>query len=151
MEDAADKYDLLIKEYPNSKYQLKAHLLGPPGEHAASTRARPTTTRRLREAAKLAKTTMTQFGNKLGDERERIAQAECADRGGEGQSRSDFARVLRVAARATAPPASTSTAWLTSSPAPRWPRKAKAELEKIRNEPDEPPAFFGSLFGGKTR
>ena len=30
-------------------------------------------------------------------------------------------------------------------------RKAKAELEKIRNEPDEPPALFGSLFGGKKR
>ena len=33
-EDAAYNYDTLRKEYPNSKYQMKAHLLGPSGQDA---------------------------------------------------------------------------------------------------------------------
>ena len=44
-EDAAYNYDMLRKEYPNSKYQMKAHLLDF-RRRCASTRARATTARR---------------------------------------------------------------------------------------------------------
>ena len=43
-ENAAYNYDLLSKEYPNSKYQVKAHVLGF-RPRCGSTRARCTTAR----------------------------------------------------------------------------------------------------------
>lgn len=73
-EDAAYNYDLLRKEYPHSKFQLQAHLLGLQAKrlmyqgplYDSST---------LNDADDIAQQTLKQFHGQLGDEQARIVQA----------------------------------------------------------------------------
>jgi TolA-binding protein len=147
--DAAYNYDLLCKEYPDSKFQLKAHLFALQANmrryQGSAYDEGP-----LKESAKLAKTTLTQFGDKLGDERERVVKARAQIE--EERANRDFIRAQYYEGRHCYGAARLYYNSVVSDfPATESARKAKAQLEKIRNEPDEPPALFGSLFGGKKK
>ncbi len=73
-EEAGYNYDLLRKEYPNSKHQMSAHLLGLQAKmrvyQGAWYDGAP-----LNDAGKLAEQTLKQYGDKLGPERERVTRA----------------------------------------------------------------------------
>ena len=73
-ENAAYNYDLLRKEYPNSKHQMSAHLLGPQAKMRVYQGAWYDGTA-LNDAKKIADQTLSQFGDKLGRERERVVRA----------------------------------------------------------------------------
>lgn len=70
-EDAAHYYDVLRKEYPNSQFQMQAHLLGLKAEQeiyeGPDYDGAP-----LKKADELARQTLTNYGNKLGDEKSRV-------------------------------------------------------------------------------
>ncbi len=73
--DAAYNYGLLIKEYPDSKLQLKAHLFALQANMRRYQGSAYDDTP-LKDSAKLAKSTLSQFGNSLGNERQRVVKAE---------------------------------------------------------------------------
>ena len=147
--DAAYNYDLLIKEYPYSKLQLKAHLFALQANMRRYQGAAYDETP-LKDSAKLAKTTLGQFGDKLGSERERVAKAQAQIE--EEKANRDFIRAQYYEGRRCYGAARLYyNSVIDEFPATESARKAKVALEKIRNEPDEPPAFFESLFGGKKR
>ena len=73
-EEAAQQYDTLRKEYPNSKYQMTAHLLDLQAKMRVY-QGTPYDETPLKQAGKIADQTLTQFGNKLGAERDRVVQA----------------------------------------------------------------------------
>jgi outer membrane protein assembly factor BamD (BamD/ComL family) len=147
--DAAYNYDLLIKEYPESKYQLKAHLF-----------ALQVNMRRyqgsayddgpLKESGRLAKVTLTQYNSKLGDERQRVFRSQVQIEN--EKANRDFIRGQYYAGRHCYGAARLYyNSVIDEFPGTETANKAKAELEKIRNEPDEPSGFFQSLFGRKHK
>jgi outer membrane protein assembly factor BamD (BamD/ComL family) len=147
--DAAYNYDLLVKEYPESKHQLKAHLFALQANMRRYQGSAYDDTP-LKDSSKLAKTTLSQFGNTLGSERERVAKAAAQIE--EEKANRDFIRAQYYAGRRCYGAARLYyTSVIDEFPTTETARMAKAEMEKIRNEPDEPPAFFQSLFGGKKR
>ena len=147
--DAAFNYDLLIKEYPDSKFQQKAHLFALQANMRRYQGSAYDDTP-LKDSSKLAKSTLSQFGNKLGDERQRVARSQAQI--DEEKANRDIIRAEYYASRRCYGAARLYyNSVVDEFPATESARKAKAELEKIRNEPDEPPAFFQSLFGGKAR
>jgi outer membrane protein assembly factor BamD (BamD/ComL family) len=144
-EDAAHNYDLLRKEYPNSQHQMNAHILGLQAKmrvyQGTSYDETP-----LKESAKIARQTLSQFGAKLGDERERIAQAEAqiteeqANREftlGQYYEQRQFFGAARIYYKSV----------IDDFPTTQRAKEAKARLEAIRNEPDEPPSQFAWLLG----
>jgi outer membrane protein assembly factor BamD (BamD/ComL family) len=149
-EDAARYYDMLRKEYPNSQHQMNAHILGLQAKmrmyQGTSYDETP-----LKESAKIARQTLTQFGAKLGDERQRIAQSEAMI--SEEQANREFTlgqyyegRKFFGAARIY------YKSVIDDFPTTRRAKEAQARLEAIRNEPDEPPGDFAwltGMFGGK--
>ncbi len=147
--DAAYNYDLLIKEYPDSKFQLKAHLFALQANMRRYQGSAYDDTP-LKDSGKLAKTTLSQFGDKLGNERERVVKAQAQIE--EEKANRDFVRAEYYEGRHCYGAARLYfTSVIDEFPTTESARKAKAEMEKIRNEPDEPPALFQSLFGGKKR
>ena len=73
-EEAASNYDVLRKEYPNSKYQALAHVLGLQAKmrvYQGSLYDQGP----LNDANKIADQTLKQFDKELGPERDRVAQA----------------------------------------------------------------------------
>jgi TolA-binding protein len=147
--DAAYNYDLLCKEYPNSEHQLKAHLFSLQANmrryQGSAYDEGP-----LKESAKAAKTTLSQFGDKLGSEREKVVRAQAQIM--EEQANRDFVRGQYYEGRHCYGAARLYYNGVVDEfPSTECARKSKERLEKIRNEPDEPPALFQSLFGGKKR
>ena len=144
-EEAAQNYDTLRKEYPNSKYQMTAHLL----DLQAKMRVYQGTAydeTPLKEAGKVADQTLTQFGNKLGAERERVVQAraqiteEKADR--------DFKRAEYYAQHKYYGAARLYyKSVIDGYPGTEMAKRAGARMEQYRNEPDEPPKRFAWLTG----
>ncbi len=94
-EDAAYQYDLLRKEYPNSEFQMQAHLLGLQAKmrvyQGTSYDGAP-----LKEGEKIADQTLSQFGNKLGDGTQAGRVGPRPDHGGRGQPRLRRGPVLRA-------------------------------------------------------
>jgi len=147
--DAAYNYDLLCKEYPDSAHQLKAHLFALQA-YMRRYQGSAYDDAPLKESAKIAKTTLSQFGDKLGNERERIVRAQAQIE--EEKANRDFIRAQYYEGRRCYGAARLYyTSVVDEFPTTESARKAKTQLEKIRNEPDEPPALFQSLFGGKKK
>jgi TolA-binding protein len=73
-EDAAYHYDLLRKEYPNSKYQADAHVLGLQAKMRMYQGSAYDETP-LKDGEKIADAALNQFNDKLGEERKRVAEA----------------------------------------------------------------------------
>ena len=139
-EDAAYQYDLLRKEYPKSKYQMEAHLLdlqakqlvyqGPVYEGKT-----------LDDAEEIAKQTLTQFGTKLGPEKERVLQA--ANRLREEKAQRQWAmgqyyekKKYYGAAR------SYYQLVLQEFPSTQTARMAQTRIEEIKDKPDVPVNYF---------
>jgi outer membrane protein assembly factor BamD (BamD/ComL family) len=147
--DAAYNYDLLCKEYPDSVHQLKAHLFSLQANMRRYEGSAYDDTP-LKDSAKIAKSTLTQFGDKLGNERERVAKAQAQIE--EEKANRDFLRARYYEKRHAYGAARLYyNGVIDEFPTTESARKAKTQLEIIRNEPDEPPAFFQSLFGGKKK
>jgi TolA-binding protein len=143
-EDSAYNYDLLCKEYPNSNHQLNAHLFG---LQANMRRYQGTAydDTPLRESRKLADGTLSQFGDKLGAERERVAKARAQIR--EEQANRDYTRAKYYEGRHCYGAARLYYMGVIKDfPGTEMARKSQEQYEKIRNEPDEPPGLFRSLF-----
>jgi outer membrane protein assembly factor BamD (BamD/ComL family) len=142
-EEAGYNYDLLRKQYPNSKHQMLAHVL----ELQAKMRVYQGTWydgAPLNEAAKIADQALTQFGEKLGAERERVAQARAQIM--EEKANREFSiaqyydrrkefRAARIYYQSV----------IDDFPGTAKAKEARARLEQIRGEPDVPPNRFAWL------
>ena len=149
-ENAAYQYDQLIKEYPNSEFQAKAHILG----LQAKMRIYQGTMyigAPLDDAQKIADQTLEHYGDKLGDERQRVAQAraqiieEKANRDfslGQYYERHKSYGAARMYYKSL----------IEQYPSTGKAKEAQARLDAIRSEPDTPPsrlAWLTGLFGTK--
>lgn len=143
-ENAAYNYDLLRKEYPNSKYQKSAHVLG----LQAKMRIYQGTMYvqgPLDDAKKIADQTLTQFDEKqLGQDRERLMRAraqileEKANREfalAEYYSQKQYYGAARMYYQGV----------IENYPGTERAAQSKARMEAIRNEPDSPPNHFAWL------
>jgi TolA-binding protein len=142
--DAAYNYDLLCKEYPNSNHQMNAHLFG---LQANMRRYQGTAYDEtpLKDSAKLADSTLTQFSSKLGPERERVARARAQIL--EERANRDFTRAQYYEGRRCYGAARLYYMNVVSEFAgTECAKKAQERLDKIRSEPDEPAGLFRSLF-----
>jgi len=105
----------------------------------------------LKESAKIAKQTLAQFGAKLGDERERIAQSEVLIT--EEQANREFSLAQYYESRKFFGAARIYyKSVIDDFPTTQRAKQAQARLEAIRNEPDEPPSqlsWLTGLFGSK--
>jgi outer membrane protein assembly factor BamD (BamD/ComL family) len=139
-ENAAYNYDLLRKEYPNSKYQTAAHVLG----LQAKMRMYQGTMYSgipLNDAKKIADQALTQYGDKLGNEREHVAQARAQIV--EEQANRDFALAEYYAQHKYYGAARMYYQGVIKDfPGTEKAREAQTRIEKIRNEPDSPPNHF---------
>jgi outer membrane protein assembly factor BamD (BamD/ComL family) len=144
-EEAAQQYDTLRKEYANSKYQMPAHLLDLQAKMRIY-QGTPYDDTPLREAKKIADQTLSQFGNKLGPERERVAQAraqiveEMANREftrGEYYAQHSAYGAARLYYKSV----------IDGYPGTEMAKRATARMEQYRNEPNEPPKQFAWLTG----
>ena len=146
-ENASYNYDLLIKEYPNSKYQKKAHLLGLRANlykyQGAAYAGEP-----LKEADKLAQETLKQFKD-LGDEQERVMRAHTMIV--EEQANREFIRAEYYESRKYYGAARLYYYTVIKDyPTTQRASEARERFEKIRGLPDEPPKHFKwllDLFG----
>lgn len=139
-EDAAYYYDMLRKEYPRSDHQLQAHVLGLQsklrvyqGELYDGTP--------LSQAEEIAKQTLVQFPDRLGPEQARVAQTR--DRIVEERAERDWAIARYYDRRKQFGAARIYYQYIVKDyPLTQAAEKARARLEQIRNEPDEPPNRF---------
>jgi len=144
-ENAAYNYDLLMKEYPNSEHQLRAHLLGLQSKmRIYQGTLYPSIP--LNEAKKIADRTVTQFGDKLGPERERVLRAraqileEKANREfvlGQYYEQHKYYGAARMYYQNA----------IKEYPGTEKAKEAQTRIEAIRNEPDVPPNYFKWLTG----
>ncbi|MEN6404866.1 MAG: tetratricopeptide repeat protein [Thermoguttaceae bacterium] len=139
-ENAAYNYDLLRKEYPNSEFQMKAHILC----LQAKMRMYQGTMYvggPLKDADKLAKNTLSQYGDKLGPERERIVRAEA-------QIVEEKANRMYAIAQYYDQNKYYGAAKIyyknviDEFPATERAKQSQARMDQIRNEPDNPPDHF---------
>ena len=142
-ENAAYHYDLLRKEYPNSEHQAHAHVLGLQAKmrvyQGSFYDGSP-----LNDAEKIAEHTLTQFGDQLGERRERVAKARAQI--AEEQANRDFIvgqyyenRKYFGAARLY------YQSVIKEHPHTKMAAKARARLEAIGDKPAEPPNRFAWL------
>jgi TolA-binding protein len=144
-EDAAYNYSQLIKEYPNSEHQKKAHMLG----LQAKMRVYQGTMyvqAPLNDAQKLADRTLTQYGDKLGEDRDRVAQARAQII--EEKANRDFQLAQFYDKKENYGAAKMYyKSVIDEFPTTERAKEAKARMEVIRDKPDSPPDRFGWLTG----
>jgi outer membrane protein assembly factor BamD (BamD/ComL family) len=139
-ENAAFHYDLLRKEYPSSEFQQQAHILGLQSKlriyQGKDYEGGP-----LNDAEEIAKQAETQFGPRLGAERERVA--ETARKIVEMKAERDWnigqyyeTKKAYRAARIT------YDGLVKAYPNTRFADMARQRLEAIRDKPDLPPNHF---------
>jgi outer membrane protein assembly factor BamD (BamD/ComL family) len=139
-EDAAFRYDILRKDYPKSKYQLKAHLLGL--ESKMRMYQGPIyDVQALKDAAEIADQTLRQFRGRLGDEEAKVLQTRAqivvlrAQREwimGQYYDNKKYYAAARQYYKFL----------LDTYPRTSYADLARTRLEQIRNEPDSPPNHF---------
>jgi outer membrane protein assembly factor BamD (BamD/ComL family) len=144
-EDAAYNYSQLIKEYPNSEHQKKAHMLG----LQAKMRVYQGTMyvqAPLNDAQKLADRTLSQYGDKLGEDRDRVAQARAQII--EEKANRDFQLAQFYDKKENYGAAKMYyKSVIDEFPTTERAKEAKARMEVIRDKPDSPPDRFGWLTG----
>lgn len=142
-ENAAYHYDLLRKEYANSEHQANANMLGLQAKmrvyQGSFYDGSP-----LNDAEKIADITLRQFGDQLGEERERVARASAQI--AEEKANRDFIigkyyenRKCYGSARLY------YRSVVKEHPSTQIAAQAKSRLKAISNEPDEPPNRFAWL------
>jgi outer membrane protein assembly factor BamD (BamD/ComL family) len=137
---AAENYDKLIKDYPNSKYQMTAHILDLQTKmriyQGAEYDDGP-----LKEAKKLAQQSLSQFGPKLGAEEHRTRQAFA--RIVEEQANREF-QVAKYYERRSCYGAARFYYQCVMKDFPNTlkAKEAQEQFDKIRTLPDEPPHYF---------
>jgi outer membrane protein assembly factor BamD (BamD/ComL family) len=144
-EEAAYNYDLLRKEYPNSKYQALAHVLG----LQAKMRVYQGTMydqAPLNDANKIADQALKQFDKELGAEREHVAKARAQIIEEKANREFVLAQYYEQhkyygAARMY------YTAVINEYPGTERAKESQVRMEKIRNEPDSPPSRLKWLTG----
>jgi outer membrane protein assembly factor BamD (BamD/ComL family) len=141
--DAAYHYDLLRKDYPNSTHQMKAHLLDLQAKMRVYQGVDYDGTP-LKEGEKIANQTLSQFGNKLGAEREHVVENRA--RIIEAEADRDFTRGKYYEQHKYYGAAKSYYKDVYEKyPTTQRAQEAKACFEKIRNLPDEPPKRFAWL------
>ena len=147
-EEAADKYDLLRKNHPKSKYQKDAHLL----ELQAKMRiyeGPKYSVVPLKDAQEIADQALKQFPGQLGEEEQRVRLARAvifeqqAEREWVMAQYYDNKREFRAAREYY-------KVLLEKYAHTSFAERARKRMEEIRNEPDEPPNHFAwltNLFG----
>jgi outer membrane protein assembly factor BamD (BamD/ComL family) len=139
-EEAADKYDILRKNHPKSKYQKDAHLLELQAKMKIYQGPKYSIVP-LNDAQELADQTLKQFPGQLGDEERRVREtragifeqraerewvmAQYYDHKAEYRAAREYYKVL-----------------LDKYSHTTFGEKAAARVQEIRNEPDEPPDYF---------
>ena len=139
-ENAAYHYRLLRKEYPNSQFQVPAHVLGLQavirvyqGEHYDGDP--------LQEAEEIVQQALTQFGNQLGEEKARMQQAAAAIK--EMKARRDWAMGQYYEQKKYYGAARTYYQNLIDNyPHTQQAALARRRLEEIADKPDVPPNRF---------
>lgn len=139
-ENAAYHYRLLRKEYPNSEFQVPAHILGLQavmrvyqGEHYDGDP--------LQEAEEIAQQALTQFGSQLGEEKARMQQAAAAIK--EMKARRDWAMGQYYEQKRYYGAARTYYHNLIDNyPDTHHAAMARRRLEEISDKPDVPPNRF---------
>lgn len=147
-EQASYNYDLLCKEYPNSKYQKNAHLLALRA-NMYKYQGSAYDDGSLKDADRLAQETLKQFGKDLGDEQERVVRAHTMiieERANREFIRAEYyeSRKYYGAARLY------YYTVIKDFPTTQRATEARERFEKIRGLPDEPPKHFKwllDLFG----
>ena len=144
-EDAAYQYDVLCREYPNSEHQRNAHLLGLQSKMRVY-QGTLYDEKPLKDAQRFADQTLKQFGNKLGDEQERVLLARAQIL--EERANRDFSRGRYYEGRKAFGAARIYYKSVVEEfPTTQKAKEAQARLEAIRNEPDEPPSQLKWLTG----
>jgi outer membrane protein assembly factor BamD (BamD/ComL family) len=144
-ENAAEEFDLLRKEYPNSEHQKAAHILGLQAKMRVyqGQYYDPTA---LKEAGEIADQTLAQFGAQLGAEQARVAKArkqiieEKANRDyamAQYYEKQKYYGAARIYYRDL----------IEQYPSTERAKDAKARLDAIKGEPDVPPNYFKWLTG----
>ena len=127
----------LIKEYPNSKYQLKAHLFALQANMRVYQGAAYDETP-LRKPGKLAEQTLTQFGDKLGDEA--AARDQDQMRIEEERANRDFVRAQYYQGRHRYGAARLYyNSVIDEFPAPRVRRRRRRNWRRSATSPTSPP------------
>ena len=140
-EDAAFHYDIIRKDYPKSKYQLQAHLLGLQSKmrmyQGPVYDASP-----LKDAAEIADQTLKQFRGRLGDEEASVVADHGPDRGDEGRAGMGRWPNTTTTRNTTAAARQYYKFLIDNYPRTPYAEQARARLTQIRNEPDTPANRF---------
>jgi hypothetical protein len=138
--DAAENYATLRRNYPKSKYQVQAHLLGVEAEKL-SYQGALYDGKSLNEADQIAKQALTQFRGQLGeqrarllDEREKIVELKAERPFAQGQ----FYETKRAYGAARICYAST----IQDFPGSHFAELAQQRLVVIKDKPANPPDHF---------
>jgi outer membrane protein assembly factor BamD (BamD/ComL family) len=139
-EDAAANYDVLRKEYPNSKYQALAHVLG----LQAKMRVYQGTLYDqgpLNDANKIAEQALKQFDKELGPERERIIKARQQILE-EKASREFVLAQYYYQHKDYGAARMYYKGVIDDFPTSEKAKEARVRMEEIRDKPDSPPNYF---------
>ena len=143
--DAADNYDLLRKDYPRSKFQKDAHLLGLQAKLHIYQGPRYDVGP-LNDAKEIADQTLTQFHGRLGPEEARLVETRAQI------TEKKAAREFEMAQFYDSKKQYGAARYYYRGAISRYPHSAVAEksrvrLQEIKNEPDNPPKLFTWLTG----
>ena len=139
-EDAAFHYDILRKDYPKSKYQLRAHLLGLESKmrmyQGPLYDVQP-----LKDADEIAAQTLKQFRGRLGDEEAKVRQTR--GRIVELRAQREWVMGQYYDNKKYYAAARQYYKFLVDNyPRTVYAEQARDRLDKIRNEPDSPANHF---------
>lgn len=139
-DEAAHYYEIIRKDYPKSKHQVQAHILGLQAQRQNYQGAYYDKTA-LNKADEIAKQALTQFSDKLGEERANIMQARREMR--DQRAERDFAAgQFYEKKRAYGASRMHYEGIIKDFPTSPYAAMAKERLEAIKDYPDSPPEPF---------
>jgi outer membrane protein assembly factor BamD (BamD/ComL family) len=138
--DAAMNYDVVRKDYPKSKFQMEAHLLGLKSKMMVY-QGPLYDAGALKDASTIADQTRTQFRGRLGDEERFVEDTRSkivVDRAEREWAVAQFYEQKKYFGAARKYYAYI----LEKYPQTPFAEKARQRIEQIKNEPDVPPNYF---------